>query len=64
MKKTLIQVIASLTLAALLPVFPAFAQIGQELSSYERLEDGEEHTISLRELINRGDAAFRAQWTP
>lgn len=43
---------------------PTFAQIGAELSSYERLEDGEEYTISLRELIRRGEAAFRAEWTP
>ena len=42
----------------------ANAQIGAELSSYERLEDGEEFAISLKELIRRGEAAFRAEWTP
>lgn len=42
----------------------AFAQIGQETSSYERLEDGEEFTVSLKELRRRGKAAFSAQWTP
>ena len=41
----------------------ASAQIGEEVSSYERLEDGEEYAISLRELIRHGEAAFRAQWT-
>lgn len=43
---------------------PALAQIGQESSSYERLEDGEEHIVSLSELLRRGEAAFRAEWTP
>ncbi len=42
----------------------ASAEIGQELSSYERLEDGEEFTVPLSELIRRGGAAFRAEWTP
>lgn len=42
----------------------ARAQIGQEPSSYERLEDGEEFIVPLRELIRRGEAAFRAEWTP
>ncbi|MGH8223819.1 MAG: di-heme oxidoredictase family protein [Woeseiaceae bacterium] len=42
----------------------ASAEIGQELSSYERLEDGEEYVVPLSELIRRGDAAFRAEWTP
>lgn len=43
---------------------PADAQVGQERSSYKRLQDGEEHEIPLRELIERGRAAFTAQWTP
>jgi len=38
-------------------------QIGEEVSSYERLENGEEYTVSPRELIRRGEAAFSAQWT-
>jgi cytochrome c peroxidase len=42
---------------------PTAAEIGREHSSYERLEDGEEHTISLKELLRRGEAAFNAQWT-
>ena len=41
----------------------ASAEIGEEVSSYERLEDGEEFVISQRELIRRGEAAFSAQWT-
>lgn len=40
------------------------AQIGQELSSYERLEDGQEYSVSTAELIRRGAAAFAAQWNP
>lgn len=43
---------------------PAFAEIGQERSTYQRLEDGEEHTIGLKELVRRGEAAFVAEWTP
>lgn len=39
-------------------------EIGREGSVYERLEDGEEHDISTRELLRRGKAAFEAQWTP
>jgi hypothetical protein len=34
------------------------------LSSYERLEDGEEYEIPTQELIRRGKAAFSAEWTP
>jgi hypothetical protein len=41
----------------------ASAQIGEEVSSYQRLEDGQEHTVSQRELLRRGEAAFSAQWT-
>ncbi|NNC65497.1 MAG: thiol oxidoreductase, partial [Gammaproteobacteria bacterium] len=55
---------ASLALGLLAPASGVFAQIGQELTSYERLEDGEEFTISVRDLIRRGELAFRAQWTP
>lgn len=43
---------------------PAVAEIGRERSTYQRLEDGEEHTIGLHELIRRGEAAFVAEWTP
>lgn len=42
----------------------ALAEIGQELSTYERLEDGQEYAVSQAELIRRGQAAFEAQWTP
>lgn len=42
----------------------ARAQIGEELSTYQRLEDGEEYTVSVRELVARGQAAFIAEWTP
>jgi mono/diheme cytochrome c family protein len=37
--------------------------IGEELSSYQRLEDGEEYSLPIRSLIERGRAAFEAQWT-
>jgi len=36
---------------------------GEELSSYRRLEDGEEYVLPLRSLIERGKASFEAQWT-
>lgn len=51
-------------LVSLLFIPAAASEIGRELSSYERLEDGEEYEIALRELIRRGEAAFRAEWTP
>lgn len=41
----------------------AKAEIGAERSTYERLEDGEEFQVSLRELLRRGAAAFTAEWT-
>jgi len=40
------------------------AEIGRERSAYQRLEDGEEFTVSTGELIKRGRAAFTARWTP
>jgi hypothetical protein len=43
---------------------PAAGQVGVELSSYERLEDGDEYRVSMPELIRRGEAAFNAEWTP
>lgn len=56
--------LTALILFAALPA-PALAQsIGEERSSYERLEEGEEHTVHLRELLLRGQLAFEAQWTP
>lgn len=42
----------------------ALAEIGQELSTYQRLEDGEEYIVPVRELVARGQAAFVANWTP
>ena len=41
----------------------ASAQIGEEVSTYERLEDGEEFVVRPQELIRRGEAAFSAMWT-
>jgi len=43
---------------------PAWAQIGQELSSYQRLSDGEEFDRTITELVRIGQADFAAQWTP
>lgn len=42
----------------------AETEIGVERSGYERLEDGEEFRVNLRELLRRGEAAFTAEWTP
>ena len=38
--------------------------IGQETSSYERLEDGQEFAIPLKELLKRGKNLIQAQFTP
>ena len=38
--------------------------IGSETSSYDRLEEGEEYSVRLAELLLRGRLAFEAQWTP
>ena len=38
--------------------------IGQETSSYERLEDGQEFAIPLKELLKRGKNLMQAQFTP
>lgn len=38
--------------------------IGEERSVYQRLEDGEEHSQPLKEILRRGQLAFEAQWTP
>ena len=40
------------------------ANIGAEVSGYERLEPGEEFDVSLAELLRRGEKLFTAQWTP
>lgn len=55
---------AAAPLAFVFAAQPAEAQIGAESSTYERLEDGDEHRVSTRELIRRGRAAFIAEWTP
>lgn len=52
------------TIALLLAALTAFAQIGEERSGYLRLEDGQEFTLSLHELLRRGELAFAAEWTP
>jgi hypothetical protein len=38
--------------------------IGEERSVYERLEDGEDVSLALNEVLRRGRLAFEAQWTP
>lgn len=38
--------------------------IGEERSVYERLENGEEVSLPLNEVLRRGRLAFQAQWTP
>jgi len=38
--------------------------IGEERSVYERLENGEETSLHLNEVLRRGQLAFEAQWTP
>ena len=47
----------------LLGMSATWADIGDETSSYQRLENGEEFTVSQPELIRRGEAAFSAMFT-
>ena len=42
---------------------PGAPPIGQELSTYRRLENGEEYGLPIRQLIARGKAAVEAIWT-
>lgn len=60
-KSAQLRLITALAVALILST--ASADIGDERSSYRRLEDGQEYTIGTRELIHHGEAAFRAQWT-
>lgn len=65
MKRINVQAMMILTSALGLVSLPEFAdaEIGEELSSYQRLEDGDEFNVSQQELIDRGKAAFAAEWT-
>ncbi len=54
--------LTGLGVAAAAPVWAD--AIGEERSTYERLEEGEEQTLHLNELLHRGRLAFEAQWTP
>ena len=47
------------TLAALAPA----QQIGSEVSVPKHLADGDEYTVSLKELLEHGKLLFDAQWT-
>jgi hypothetical protein len=58
-----VRFVSTTALAVALILSTASADIGDERSSYERLEDGQEYTFGTRELIRHGEAAFRAQWT-
>jgi len=46
---------------ALVPV--ALAQIGQEVAIPVHLQDGQEFTMSIHDLINFGEKLFKANWT-
>jgi len=57
------RVLVLVLLAAI--ALPAWSDtIGVEGSVYERLEDGDEHSQPLKEVLRRGQLAFEAQWTP
>lgn len=64
MNRATLQLVVFIAPGLLLAEPQASAQVGKELSSYERLEDGEEYVLPFSELIRRGEAAFRAEWTP
>jgi hypothetical protein len=48
---------------ALLAAGPGLAQIGREVAIPRHLENGEEFTIPLAELLEHGQALFNAVWT-
>jgi len=56
--------ICGFLLLAIAPAFADIRDIGGERSGYQRLEEGEEFTITTREMIRRGQLAFVAEWTP
>ena len=64
MTSTALRLFAVFMVPGLALAAPQTSDIGREASSYERLEDGEEYTVPLGELIRRGEASFRAEWTP
>lgn len=54
-------VLLGILAVALVPV--ALAQIGREVAIPMHLQDGQEFTTSLHDLINFGEMVFRANWT-
>ncbi|MBT8078125.1 MAG: thiol oxidoreductase [Gammaproteobacteria bacterium] len=63
MKRKLARVLQGASACAVLACTVAHADIGDEVSEYERLEDGQEFAVSIYELLRRGEAAFDAMWT-
>lgn len=57
------RILRAATALAILTFSGAQADIGDEVSSYDRLEDGQEFEVSIHELLRRGQAAFDAMWT-
>jgi Di-haem oxidoreductase, putative peroxidase len=60
--KVLIPIVTFVVGAAALPAVAD--PIGSELSTYRRLEDGDEFRLPVTELIRVGEAALTAEWTP
>ena len=63
MKTKLARAFQRASICTILACTGAQAEIGDELSQYERLEDGQEFEVSVFELLRRGEAAFDAMWT-
>lgn len=59
--RKLIAVCLGILAIALVPV--ALAQIGREVAIPMHLQDGQEFTTSLHDLINFGEKLFKANWT-
>jgi len=63
MNRTIAYVLSIASPILMLGMSASWADIGDETSSYQRLENGEEFTVSQPELIRRGEAAFSAMFT-
>src|SRR5215475_12123506 len=55
--------VASLVIVAAVPATRVLAQIGVEVAIPVHLQDGQEYTTSIRNLIRFGEQLFTAMWT-
>lgn len=57
------RIVLALALVLSVLAWAAHAETGVEVSVPSHLQDGDEFTISLRDLIDHGDLLFSAVWT-